>query len=549
MSVAAAQVEPEMPAQAEEQRAEGAAGVRAEALAGVRNERRTGVPSALFVERVPREFARLHLVVSAGAREEAGSRCETLLVSVRTPRHVVHNVGVRLGAGLEAVVTDDEEIARRIDEAYGALAGAEFATGGPTAAKEHTDAMPAPIEREIERLLADSDRDVLTTAGKGPTVRLVDAMLFEALGRRASDVHVQPLGDRVLVRYRIDGVLQTARVLPRHVAEAVTTRIKVMGRMDVAERRVAQDGRAGVTIGAGSGVRRVDLRISSLPTSHGERVVIRLLDASAGRDLGSFDSLGMPHAIRESYLGLAARPQGVILLTGPTGSGKTTTLYATLRWIASRSAATGNAGASNGLNVMTIEDPIEYELSALGESISQAQVNSKKGVTFANGLRHILRQDPDVIMVGEIRDEPTARIAVQASLTGHLVLSTLHTNDSVGAITRLADLGIERFLIASSLAGAMAQRLVRRSHGACAGRGCGACGGTGFLGRIGLFELLRSTPRVGAGIVAGLTHQALFEVARAEGLRTLREEGARLASGGITTDGEIERVTIGDHEP
>lgn len=502
-------------------------------------EMRDAQPSVLFLERVPREFARLHLVVSAGSREADGARTEILLMSARTPRHVTHNVGVRLGSRVEPIVTDDETIARRIDEAY----------ASPIRVVEPADAMPAPIEREIERLLADSDRDVLTTAGKGPIVRLVDAMLFEALGKRASDVHVQPLGDRVLVRYRIDGVLLTARVLPRHVAEAVTTRIKVMGRMDVAERRIAQDGRAGVTIGAGSNARQIDLRISSLPTSHGERVVIRLLDAGAGRELGSFDSLGMPPTIRERYLALAARPQGVILLTGPTGSGKTTTLYATLRWIASRVGGSGVGRPCNGLNVMTIEDPIEYELSALGESISQAQVNTKKGVTFANGLRHILRQDPDVIMVGEIRDEPTARIAVQASLTGHLVLSTLHTNDSVGAISRLADLGIERFLIASSLAGVMAQRLVRRTHAACGSLGCDTCGGTGFHGRIGLFELLQSTHRICAGIVAGHTHQQLFTVARSEGLRTLREEGSRLALAGTTTDAEVERVTLGDHEP
>ncbi|MCC6972070.1 MAG: Flp pilus assembly complex ATPase component TadA, partial [Phycisphaerales bacterium] len=338
-------------------------------------------PSSRFVEKIPRDFARLHMVVSAGTDEVTG--CERLLVSSKTPSHIPHNVGTRLGAPTRCVVNDDESIAARIDAAYTALG---------VASEDKIEIRQGEAQSgEVDRLLAAADRDLLSTAGKGPVVRLVDAMLFEALAKGASDVHIQPLADRVLARYRVDGVLLTARVLPRHVAEAVSGRIKVMGRMDVAERRIPQDGRAGVSIGADTAGRKVDLRISSLPTSHGERIVVRLLDTSQGRKLATLDDLGMPIDVHGRYLHMASRPQGVILLTGPTGSGKTTTLYATLRWIAGHSTD-GQRSSDGTLNVMTIEDPIEYELSGLGVSISQAQVNTKKGVTFASGLRHILRQ-------------------------------------------------------------------------------------------------------------------------------------------------------------
>ena len=508
-----------------------------------------GTASERFLERVPREFARLHLVMSVGTEGEdrEGVLCERLLVSGRTPRHIIGNVGTRLGSPVRWAVADDEDVASRIDLAYEAR-GLAHAGAGQDDGTEQVRSDPGRAGEDVERLLAEADRDVLSTAGKGPIVRLVDAMLFDALGRGASDVHVQPLAGRVLVRYRVDGVLRTARVLPRHVAEAVTGRIKVMGRMDVAERRVPQDGRAGLTIGSGASSRGVDLRISSLPTSHGERVVIRLLDAGRGRELTTLEALGMPPVVRERYLEIASRPQGVVLLTGPTGSGKTTTLYATLRWTCSRGSGSGRPDADGDLNIMTIEDPIEYELSAIGVSVSQAQVNTRKGVTFASGLRHILRQDPDVIMVGEIRDEETARIAVQASLTGHLVLSTLHTNSALGAIDRLMDLGIEPFLIANSLSGTMAQRLARRVHASCAGRGCDACMETGFSGRIGLFELLRVSPEIRLLIGTRCDRARLIDTARREGLRTLREEGMRLARTGITTEQEVLRVTLAEDE-
>ncbi len=341
-------------------------------------------------------------------------------------------------------------------------------------------------------------------------------------------MHVQPLDDRTLVRYRLDGVLHTARELPRTSTASVVSRIKVMGRMDIAERRIPQDGRATVTIGT----RPVDLRISTLPTSYGERAVLRLLDNS--QQLCDFDQIGMPPEVATPFLERAQRTNGIILVTGPTGSGKTTTLYSTLRRIGSAQ-----------INIMTIEDPIEYELSTTGLAVSQSQINPRKGVTFANGLRHILRQDPDVVMVGEIRDAETARMAIQASLTGHLVFSTLHTNDAASAVTRLVDLGIEAYLVSASLSAVLAQRLVRLIHDQCQGQGCEDCLDTGFRGRTGLFELMVIDEPTRELISRGAALADLRTAAQASGLRTLREEGQRLVAAGRTTRTEAHRVVEG----
>jgi len=487
---------------------------------------RPDAPSEAFLDLVPRDFARDHLVLSRGGMNGT----ERLLASRRTPLIVIHNIGVRLGADTNIEFGDDEAIAVAIDKAYeGRRAPQPVGVAGNDAVVGGAD---------IDRLLAQADRDLLTTEGKGPVVRLVDALLFEALSRRASDIHVQPLEDRVLVRYRVDGVLQTSRELPARLAGPVVSRIKVMGRMDIAEKRVPQDGRATVTIGAGEHGRAIDLRISTLPTSFGERAVIRLLDTSGEEHLLSFESLGMPKATLDLYLDRASRSSGIILLTGPTGSGKTTTLYTTLRRLASR-------GDRGDVNVMTIEDPIEYELSSPEIAISQAQVNAKKGVTFASGLRHILRQDPDVIMVGEIRDAETARIAIQASLTGHLVLSTLHTNDAASAVARLVDLGAEAYLVSASLSAVLAQRLVRTLHTSCEGRGCDGCFGTGYLGRVGLFELFVVDEQVREQIGSGSTASVIRASARERGMRSLQAEGERLVEERRTTRTEVERVVWG----
>jgi general secretion pathway protein E len=492
-------------------------------------ELRADLVSRRFRERISRDFARQHLVISQGAVETdngTDKMSERLAVSETTDPVVIFNIGVRLGAPVLPGMADGEAIARLIDEVYGRGEGGS----------DEGVAVTANGQESIETLLNQADRDLLSTEGKGPIIKLVDGLLFEALGRSASDIHIQPLADSALVRLRLDGVLHTVRELPRKVSTAVVSRIKVMGRMDIAERRVPQDGRATVNIGDQiSGGRSIDLRISTLPTSHGERVVIRLLDNT--HSLCEFSKLGMPPDVAQKYLDRAGRANGMILLTGPTGSGKTTTLYATLRKV-----------GSPGVNIMTIEDPIEYELSSPdgSVSISQSQVNPRKGITFATGLRHILRQDPDVVMVGEIRDEETARIAVQASLTGHLVFSTLHTNDAASAITRLIDLGIESYLVSASLSAVLAQRLVRKLHPPCNGTGCEECLSTGFRGRTALFELICVDEAIRELISAGAALASIRQAAHSGGgTRTLREDGEWLAQAGITTMAEVHRVVHG----
>lgn len=470
-----------------------------------------------FVRRIPRDFAREHLI--AVMVERSDRLCGATLHTATDDPAVLHNVQVRVGRRMPIVRDDPESIARLLDDAYGA--------GSPVDSPATTDE-PADAHADLERLVAQAERDLLTSTGKGPVVRLVDALLFDALAQGASDLHVQPLEDRWLVRYRVDGLLLNVRELPMRLAPAVLSRIKVMGRMDIAESRIPQDGRATVTVSE----QPIDLRISTLPTSHGERAVLRLLDHR--RELTAFKDLGMPDDVAARFLKCARLSHGMVLLTGPTGSGKTTTLYATLKEISTPTT-----------NVMTVEDPVEYELSTIGLLVSQAAVNEKKGVTFATGLRHILRQDPDIVMVGEIRDAETARTAIQASLTGHLVFSTLHTNDSASAVTRLTDLGVPRYLVASSLSAVCAQRLVRLSHEECRGEGCEACFGTGFAGRTALFELLVLDETLTDLVASDAPLAALRAAAKERGMRTLKEEGRRLVERGLTTWAEVERVATG----
>lgn len=494
-----------------------------------------------FVELIPRDFAREHLVlgervIGQDARDSTEGPCLIIRHGPDTPVCVLHNVQVRLGEAASLKPGDAESIAQAIDTAYAQ------ATHSEARDDEIDDAFViAGPETELEQAIAEADRDLLATSGKAPVVRMVDWMLFHAATHGASDVHVQPLEDRVLVRMRVDGALREVRALPSEVSGPVASRLKVIGRMDVAERRVPQDGRATVTIGTGESARTIDLRLSSLPTAFGERVVVRLLEPDGTLDLDNFSGLGMPPDVERRWLAACSRSSGIVLSTGPTGSGKTTTLYGTLSWTAKRSA--------RDLNVMTIEDPIEYDLSGPNVAISQAQINTKKGVTFASGLRHILRQDPDVVMVGEIRDLETAQVAIQASLTGHLVLSTLHTSDASTAVTRLVDLGVEPYLVSASLSAALAQRLVRRVHQECDGNGCEACFGSGLLGRVGLFELLVVNEALRERIAAGITASALRSEARAGGMRTLQDEGRRLIEAGITTPLEVARVaSVGDED-
>lgn len=472
----------------------------------------TAAISKEFLHKLPREFARAHAIVSQGIIDN----CELLVIASDTDPAAVWNTRVRLRRDVKTEICGREEILQILDAAYGSQ-------------QNDSVSLASPQSSSLEELLKDADRDLLKTQGKAPLVQLVDALLLEANHRRASDLHLHPMTEKTLVRYRIDGVLQTVREVTNPVGQAVVSRLKVMGKMDIAEKRVPQDGRASVKIGD----RSLDLRMSSFPGSCGERFVVRILDPQAS--LADFELLGMPPSILDHYLSGCARSNGLILVTGPTGSGKTTTLYATLRKI-----------AAPALNILTIEDPIEYELASAGLAISQSQVNVKKGITFATGLRHLLRQDPDVIFVGEIRDAETARMAIQASLTGHLVFSTLHTNDCASAVTRLVDLGVEPFLVSASLTQVLAQRLVRTVHRPCSGNGCAECLHSGYLGRVGVFEHFVVDSAIREIITKAGSLQLLQDAAKRNGMKTLEEEARRLVREGVTTETEFARVVSRD---
>ncbi|MFK7738308.1 MAG: GspE/PulE family protein [Pirellulaceae bacterium] len=392
-------------------------------------------------------------------------------------------------------------------------------------------------ERLIDEAISAQSEDLLDTTGRAPVIQLVNQLLFDAVVAGASDIHIQPAEDHLLVRQRVDGVLFDSQTIPKVLQEEILTRVKVLGQMNIAEKRLPQDGRATVELGD----RVVDLRIASLPTSHNERIVIRLLDKSAR--LYTLGELGMDARTLEIWSRLIRLDHGLILVTGPTGSGKSTTLYSALQEV-----------NSTELNVLTIEDPIEYQLPG----ISQSQVNEKKGMTFAASMRSILRQDPDIIMVGEIRDRETATMAIQASLTGHLVFSTLHTNDAASAVTRLLDLGIEPYLISSSLVASLAQRLVRKlcnhcseldpaPHGTRTPNGCSACRQTGFAGRVGLFELLMVDDPSRKLIQERASSSQLREHAIASGMKLLSEDGRRKVESGATTLSEVMRATSANH--
>ena len=352
-------------------------------------------------------------------------------------------------------------------------------------------------------------------------IALVDQLIADGIAAGASDIHVEPEEQGVAVRHRIDGVLRTVSVLPKHVAASLVSRVKILSRLDIADRLRPQDGRARVVIGGAA----VDLRISTLPASHGEKIVVRVLDGSAG--LRTLDAIGFGAAELLRIRGLLEQREGLVLVTGPTGSGKTTTLYAALREIHAR-----------GVNIVTVEDPIEYRLPG----IVQVQVHERAGLTFGAALRSIMRQDPDVILVGEIRDRETAEIAIQASLTGHLVLSTLHTNDAASAITRLIDIGVASYQIATALKGVVAQRLLRRRCALCEARGCDACDGAGYRGRLAIAEVLVSSPEFERRVAAGAPTEALADAARASGCASLWSSGLELVRSGSTTMAELQRV-------
>jgi len=407
--------------------------------------------------------------------------------------------------------------------------------------------------RDIYEISVDADADtehLRDMASEAPIIRLVNRLILNAVEMRASDIHFEPFEDQFRVRYRIDGVLHEAESPPRRLQAAVISRVKIMSKLDIAERRLPQDGRIKLKIAD----REIDFRVSTIPTLYGESLVMRILDRETL--VLDLNQLGFPSEMLEAYARLISQPYGMILVTGPTGSGKTSTLYTTLARINSLES-----------KIVTLEDPVEYQL----KGINQIQVNPKIGLTFAGGLRSIVRQDPDIILVGEIRDRETAEIAVQSALTGHLLFSTLHTNDSAGAITRLLDMGVENFLLSSTLLGIMAQRLVRVNCPDCkravqpdeklvramnltdaereeivfyAGVGCEACRSTGFKGRTAIFEYLEVDEHIRRGIVTGATSDSIRQAAVEKGMTTLREDGWRKVREGRTTISEVLRVTL-----
>jgi general secretion pathway protein E len=447
---------------------------------------------------------------------------------------------VLYGCEIEPVVVPNAVLTDGINRAFDRAAS----MSGSLAA-EIEDASPLAA-RAAE--LAEAP-DLLESDDEAPVIRLANSIIFQAAKDGASDIHIEPFERNTSVRFRIDGLLVEVLSPPRRVHPALVSRIKVMASMNIAERRLPQDGSIRTRVGG----REVDIRVSTLPTSFGERVVMRLLDRSS--NVLRLEELGMGGSELDTIRQLARQSHGILLVTGPTGSGKTTSLYALISEINSVEK-----------NIITIEDPIEYQLSGVG----QIQVNPKIDLTFANGLRSILRQDPDVIMVGEIRDAETARIAIQAALTGHLVFSTLHTNDSFSAVTRLLDMGVEPFLVSSSVIGIAAQRLVRRLCPKCSkpadatlagldqlgltdaqgarepGPGCKDCRGTGYRGRLAISELLAIDDEARASIMARSDAASLRDRMVARGMRTIRANGAAKVAAGLTSVAEILRVTTAD---
>jgi type IV pilus assembly protein PilB len=416
-------------------------------------------------------------------------------------------------------------------------------------------AFGAVVDDDAFQTVEDEPDDLNADDGisEGPIVRLVNSIIFQAAEDGASDVHFEPQEDALLVRFRVDGVLVIAQRVPRQLATGVTTRLKVLAKLDIAERRKPQDGR--LTLGAGAAGRLLDIRVATLPTVYGESVVMRLLDKS--RKAPTLEELGLSERMHEQMARIVRKPTGALLVTGPTGSGKSTTLYAAL------------AGINNPeINVITVEDPVEYRLAG----INQVQINPRAGLTFATVLRSILRSDPDVIMVGEIRDVETAKISIEAALTGHMVLSTLHTNDAPSALTRLSEMGVEPFLTSSAVSAVLAQRLMRKLCSACSEPyrpteaellsariprerlhelgdvelrhkvGCTRCSGTGFKGRIGVFQLLEVTDTIASLAARGANKDEIERAAAEEGMQTLWQDGVDKVLAGVTTVEELARV-------
>jgi general secretion pathway protein E len=463
----------------------------------------------------------------------------TLTVAMADPgdQYALQGLQVATGLDIDPRLARERDVLEGLESAYGNGAG-----DGKNGAGESG-------EGDLE-FLSDDEADVdhlRDLASEAPVIRLVNLLINRAVEQRASDIHVEPFEQELKVRYRIDGVLHDVDTPPRRLQAAIASRIKIMAKLNIAERRLPQDGRIKLRLMG----KEIDLRVSTLPTLYGESVVLRILDRSS--IVVNLETLGFPEDTLQDFTTLIHRPYGMILVTGPTGSGKTTTLY----------------GALDKINrpdkkIITIEDPVEYQLFG----VNQIHVKPSIGLTFASGLRSIVRQDPDVIMVGEIRDAETAEIAIQAALTGHLVFSTLHTNDASGAVSRLLEMGVESYLLASALLGVLAQRLVRRVCAKCArpaelgievlremgggsgedvraveGTGCEECAQTGYRGRAGIYELLPVTDTVKGLILERASSGLVKDAAVKQGMRTLRDDGWRTVRTGVTTVAEVVRVT------
>ena len=487
-----------------------------------------------FISKVPLNYLKNNLIIPL--RKENGS----LLVALADPfdLQALNDISLLLDEETSPVICSKEEITDAINRYY---------RHESTNAEQMIKDMDEDVFETLSSI-TDEPKDLLDIANDAPIIKLVNVILFQAVKERASDIHIEPFEKDTRVRYRIDGILYDTINPPKKYQSAIISRIKIMANLDIAEKRLPQDGRIKIKIAD----RLIDIRVSIIPTQFGERVVMRLLDKSSIllglEDIGLFpDDLSTIHS-------LIKRPNGIILVTGPTGSGKTTTLYGALTKV-----------NTNDKNIITIEDPVEYQLFGIG----QIQVNTKINLTFAMGLRHILRQDPDIVMVGEIRDVETAEIAIHASLTGHLVLSTLHTNDSAGALTRLLDMGIEPFLVASTLSAVIAQRLVRVICKDCKesyvpeeeslleigiskdqlkdgvlyrGKGCHSCLNMGYRGRIGIFEILKMNEPIKKLVLEKYDSSTIKRQAMENGMMILKQDGARKVIEGMTTIEEVLRV-------
>ncbi|WP_297989405.1 GspE/PulE family protein [Anoxybacillus sp.] len=473
---------------------------------------------------VSKEFAKRNMLIPL---KREGDR---LFVAMADPMDFFAIDDLRLSTGfhIEVAIASKDDILRAINKYYDMDDSVE----------EFLNIIPTQEPREQENIVEDDS----------PIVRLVNQILQMAVEQRASDIHIDPQETKIVVRYRVDGILRTERALPKHMQGMLTARIKILANMDITEHRVPQDGRIKMNID----FHPVDLRVSTLPTIYGEKIVMRVLDLGAA--LNDLNKLGFNKVNLQRFIQLIEQPTGIVLITGPTGSGKSSTLYAAL-----------NRLNGEHVNIITIEDPVEYQL----EGVNQIQVNPNVGMTFAEGLRSILRQDPNIIMVGEIRDRETAEIAIRASLTGHLVLSTLHTNDALSTVARLIDMGVEPFLVATSLSGVVSQRLVRRVCRDCQeeheptkreadifarrglkiekvmrGRGCPTCNMTGYKGRIALHELMVMSDEMRKVILNGEPLSKLREIAIKNKMIFLIDDGLLKVKQGLTTTEEVLRVSI-----